>query len=57
MNNFHVLIGANASGKTTFLDIISFICENLIKEDFFSGTNRCVCLVKNIKEPLITIYF
>ena len=29
LNNFHVLIGANASGKTTFLDIISFLSDLL----------------------------
>lgn len=25
LNNFHVLVGPNASGKTTFLDVISFL--------------------------------
>lgn len=27
LNNFHVLIGSNASGKTTFLDIVQFIAD------------------------------
>jgi predicted ATPase len=27
LDNFHVLIGANASGKTTFLDVIGFISD------------------------------
>ncbi len=27
LSNFHVLIGANASGKTTFLDVISFLAD------------------------------
>lgn len=25
MSNFHVLVGPNASGKTTFLDVIAFL--------------------------------
>ena len=25
LNDFHVLVGPNASGKTTFLDVISFL--------------------------------
>jgi len=29
LNKFHVLIGANASGKTTFLDVISFLSDLL----------------------------
>lgn len=29
LNKFHVLIGANASGKTTFLDVISFLSDVL----------------------------
>ncbi|HRD82143.1 MAG: ATP-binding protein [Saprospiraceae bacterium] len=27
LDDFHVLVGANASGKTTFLDVISFIAD------------------------------
>jgi len=27
LGNFHVLVGANASGKTTFLDVVSFIAD------------------------------
>ncbi len=27
LSDFHVLVGANASGKTTFLDVISFIAD------------------------------
>jgi predicted ATPase len=27
LDNFHVLIGANASGKTTFLDVVSFLAD------------------------------
>lgn len=29
LGNFHVLVGPNASGKTTFLDVISFIADIL----------------------------
>lgn len=25
MDNFHVLVGPNASGKTTFLDVVAFL--------------------------------
>jgi predicted ATPase len=28
---FHVLVGANASGKTTFLDVISFLSDLIVK--------------------------
>ena len=27
LNNFHVLVGPNASGKTTFMDVVSFLAD------------------------------
>lgn len=32
LGGFHILVGANASGKTTFLDVIAFLCQ-LVSED------------------------
>ena len=29
LHPFHVLVGPNASGKTTFLDVIGFLCDLL----------------------------
>lgn len=40
MDKFHVLIGANASGKTTFLDIISFLSDILNKGIDFAIRER-----------------
>ncbi len=38
LSDFHVLVGANASGKTTFLDVISFIADLVTKGvDFAIG--------------------
>ena len=43
LDNFHVLIGANASGKTTFLDVISFMADIVklgIDEAIFSRASN-----------------
>lgn len=37
--NFHVLVGPNASGKTTFLDVVSFISD-LLSSDLEAAINE-----------------
>ena len=27
LSNFHVLVGANATGKTTFMDVVGFVAD------------------------------
>lgn len=40
LDNFHVLVGANASGKTTFLDAISFIADLVVQGVDYAITQR-----------------
>ncbi|MBX2930106.1 MAG: ATP-binding protein [Saprospiraceae bacterium] len=40
LSNFHVLTGANASGKTTFLDVISFIADLVMNGVDYAITQR-----------------
>ena len=40
LSKFHVLIGANASGKTTFLDIVSFLSDVLNESIDFAIRKR-----------------
>jgi len=40
LSNFHVLVGANASGKTTFLDAISFIADLVMQGVDYAITQR-----------------
>ncbi len=40
LDSFHVLVGANASGKTTFLDAISFIADLVMQGIDFAITQR-----------------
>ncbi|HMQ61318.1 MAG TPA: AAA family ATPase [Flavilitoribacter sp.] len=40
LSDFHVLVGANASGKTTFLDVISFIADLVMNGIDFAITQR-----------------
>ncbi len=54
IENFHVLVGANASGKTTFLDIVNFISEivrlgvddSVLGKGYKSGYFRRICRKK-----------
>lgn len=39
LNSFHILVGPNASGKTTFLDVISFISQ-LVSNGLESAINE-----------------
>jgi len=48
LDNFHVLVGPNASGKTTFLDVVSFLGDFVsggLEEAVFSRTNNFQDLV------------
>lgn len=40
LENFHVLVGANASGKTTFLDVVSFIADLVANGVDYAITKR-----------------
>lgn len=40
LDNFHVLVGANASGKTTFLDAISFVADLVMQGVDYAVTQR-----------------
>lgn len=47
LSNFHVLVGANGSGKTTFLDVFSFVGD-MLRE----GINEAMQLCAKAKDEL-----
>ena len=54
LGNFHVLVGPNASGKTTFMDVVSFLSdivkgsEHPALKDWRGETNLAVLYASGI---------